>query len=124
MPTKILVVDDARFGRNAVRRALASESFEIIEAENGLKALEQVEAGNPDYIFTDLLMPQMDGFDFIRELRKRGNQTRVCVVSADIQASSREIVQSLGITDFINKPFKADELLEVIHNALETVKGS
>ncbi len=124
MPTKILVVDDARFGRNAVRRALASEEFEIFEAENGLRGLEQVEATQPDYIFTDLLMPEMDGFEFIRQLKGKGCSTKVCVVSADIQTSSRELVQDLGVTDFVNKPFKPDELLAVIHKALDTVKGA
>ncbi len=121
---KILVVDDARFGRNAVRRALAQHDFEIVEAENGLRGLEQVEATQPDFIFTDLLMPEMDGFEFLRQLRGKGCNTNVCVVSADIQASSKKLAQELGATEFVNKPFKTEDLLEVINKALDTVKGS
>jgi two-component system chemotaxis response regulator CheY len=120
---KILVVDDARFGRNAVKRAIPQYGFEVIEAENGIQALEQVEAHAPDIIFTDLLMPKMDGFELIRQLRSRGCNAKVCIVSADIQTSSHDLATDLGVADFLNKPFKPDQVLDVINRALSTVKG-
>lgn len=121
--SKILVVDDARFGRNAVRRALSLSNHEIFEADNGTHGLEQVEAVRPDFIFTDLLMPEMDGFEFIKELRARGCTTGVCVISADIQKSSRDRAKELGATEFLNKPFQPDDVLAVIHKALDDAKG-
>ena len=68
---KVLLVDDDEIMREAVRRALEHEKWEVGEARNGRDALERVAAGVPDVIVLDLLMPEMDGFEFLVKLRQR-----------------------------------------------------
>ena len=120
----ILVVDDLRTNRLKLSLGLKQQGHTVSEAENGRQALDMLRAGSFDLVLLDILMPEMDGFEFLRQLRGKGCNTNVCVVSADIQASSKKLAQELGATEFVNKPFKTEDLLEVINKALDTVKGS
>lgn len=122
MPT-ILVVDDARFSRKAVMAALAETGCEFVQAANGREALEQLDSVDPDIVVTDLLMPEMDGIEFLGEVRSRGDQRPVFVVSADIQDSSRTECERLGATGFLNKPFRASELVDAVNAALSVGTG-
>lgn len=119
----ILVVDDSRFSRKAVVTALAGIDAQIVQACNGREALEQLDAANPELVVTDLLMPEMDGLEFLAELRARGDERPVCVVSADIQESSRGECERLGAYGFFNKPFRGEELVEAAQRALSEAKG-
>jgi CheY-like chemotaxis protein len=119
----ILVIDDSRFSRNAVKRALAGTGHNLIEAVDGQEGFASVQANQPDYIFTDLLMPVLDGVGFLEQLRGSGSEIPVVVVSADIQESSRVRCEQLGISGFFNKPFKSDELLDYVEKNLFELKS-
>ena len=119
MTTRILLVDDSLFGRKTAKKALASGDYELLEAKNGQEALEQIRTHQPDLVITDLLMPIMDGFEFLKELRGGGSRLPVIVASADIQDTTRENCGQLGICGFLNKPFTASQLRELVEQAIE-----
>ncbi len=120
--SRILVVDDSRLSRRFVTKPLREAGHEIIEATNGQEALEAFHEHAPDCVVSDLLMPVMDGPTFIAHLREEST-VPIVVISADIQDSTREIVDQLGVTRFLNKPFKADELMAAIDQALGQIEG-
>lgn len=121
---RILIVDDSKFTRNVIKRALADTSHELCEAINGKEALDKVDQFDPDCIITDLLMPEVDGIELLTHLRSNGDDRPVCVITADIQESAREQCNSLGVSGFLNKPFKAPELLNVVDTMLCQLKGA
>ena len=118
--SKILLIDDSRLSRVMAREPLRSAGYEVAEANNGENGLLAVTEHQPDCIVLDLLMPVMDGPKFLRQLRASGAEVPVIVVSADIQESSRALVEDLGISGFLNKPVKSKELLA----CLETIWAS
>lgn len=119
---KILVVDDSRLSR---RRFLADPlrkaGYEVFEAVDGQDGLSAVEEHNPDIIFSDLLMPVMDGFEFIAELRERNTPQPIIVLSADVQETTQQKLKELNVFDFINKPFKVDALLAAVERAVDSL---
>lgn len=119
MPT-VLVVDDSKFSRGRVVAALEPLGYTLIEAEDGLQGLQAYELHAPDLIITDLLMPALDGFGFLRGLRERGAQEPVIVQGAEIQADRRALCIELGAVSFLNKPFQSGELAAQVRQALQT----
>ena len=117
---QILVVDDRWENISFFRSLLEAVGFEVIEAENGADALEKVQNCQPDLIITDLLMPVMNGWEFVEKLRElpQFKNTPVLASSASAKSldSSREI---LGCNDFIVKPIDAEKLLEKIGDLLQ-----
>jgi two-component system chemotaxis response regulator CheY len=115
----ILIVDDSKAMRNFLRRALSMTSMDIgsvIEAENGLDALEKLEHQPVDVIFSDINMPVMDGAVFVGELAKSdaGRKIPVIIVSTDSSAERKAQMQALGARGYIAKPFSPEALeLEV-----------
>lgn len=96
-------------------RALPEDwDVEIHFAENGLKALNTIKAGEADLLFLDLNMPIMDGFGTLEEIRRQGLDTLAIVVSADIQQATRHKVIELGALDFIAKPIDKNTVCEVL----------
>lgn len=119
---KILTVDDSNLARKRfIAQPLRQAGYEVIEAVNGEEGLKAVEEHQPDVIVSDLLMPIMDGFEFLAALSERGVTTPIIVVSADIQESSREKIDQFETFGFLNKPFKAEVLLETVQQALESI---
>lgn len=116
---KILVVDDSLFARIRVRDMLREGGYETIEAENGRQGLEQVAAGAPDLVLSDLLMPELDGVAFLAALREQGNTVPVVVLSADIQESKRQQCLSYGAAGFIPKPPQKGALLAMVGDVLK-----
>lgn len=121
--TKILVIDDAKFSRKRVTSPLEEAGYEVVQAGNGQEGLNAVENQQFDGIVTDLLMPVMDGIDFITEVRKQGIETPVIVVTADIQKTTRKKCEDLGVNGFINKPFLPEDLLKEVNQIFPTTSG-
>lgn len=117
----ILIVDDSRFSRGRVVAALAPLGHQLIEADSGARALEELHRQLPDLLITDLLMPDVDGFTVLASLRQAGLAVRSIVISADIQASSRARASELGALAFINKPFSPDDLSQLVSRTLDAV---
>jgi two-component system KDP operon response regulator KdpE len=110
IPLRILVVDDEAQIVRVLRAALQSNGYEIFTASNGVEALQVFLDVNPALVITDLAMPEMDGVELTREIRRRAS-TPVIVVS--VRNQEREKIRALdeGADDYITKPFAIQELL-------------
>jgi len=102
-----------------MRAMLEPAGFEIIEAEDGMTALELYSVDRPDVVILDLVMKGMYGLDVLAKLRQLDPAARVVVVSADVQQSSQELVHAAGAVGFLNKPVERDRVLSVLRGALE-----
>lgn len=118
MSAKVLLVDDSRLARRSLRQILEPAGYAIVEAEDGMNALERYFLEKPDVVFLDLLMEGMHGFDVLAKLREMDPNARILVVSADIQASSREMALAAGASGFIEKPFDAHRIVEAVGTVL------
>jgi DNA-binding response OmpR family regulator len=109
-PRLILVVDDEARMRRFIRMNMELEGFQIIEAENGIKALDQIRQHTPDLIIMDVMMPQMDGFETLKMLREIST---VPVILLTVKSEEEDIIQglSLGADDYVTKPFSPRELM-------------
>ncbi|MFC1592371.1 PleD family two-component system response regulator [Thermodesulfobacteriota bacterium] len=114
MAKKILVIDDSRYTRLKIVQLLQEKGYEVLEAENGNAGLEKAREHNPDCIITDLLMPEMDGYQLLENLKKDNSTIPAIVITADIQETTREKVLAMGAIDVINKPADHIKLLELI----------
>jgi two-component system KDP operon response regulator KdpE len=106
----ILVVDDEKRILNFLRTKLKASGYEVLTAASGIEALEQVQAQEPDLILLDILMPKMDGFETLKNLRSF-SATPVIILSA--KGSDIDKIKGLGLgaDDYIPKPFNPDELV-------------
>ena len=114
----ILVVDDSMFARLQITAKLKEGGFDVIEGKNGQEGLEKLQDSQVDCILSDLLMPVMDGFEFLERLKQDGNSIPVLVMSSDIQQSSRDKIMALGAVELINKPPNYTELIEKINTLI------
>jgi len=119
MSAKILLVDDSGLARRSARRTLEGAGYEVVEAEDGLGALERYFTEKPDVVLLDLVMKGMYGLEVLGKLREMDPDARVIVVSADIQTSSRDLVAEAGARGFLNKPARPEDMLVAVRAALE-----
>ena len=109
---KILVVDDERAVRESLRRALELEGYEIELADDGLAALETLQAnGQPDALILDVLMPGLDGLEVARRVRRDGSRLPILMLTARVEVDDRVAGLDAGADDYLTKPFALDELL-------------
>ena len=118
MSGKVMVVDDSAMSRRSLRRILESDNYEVIEADDGMAALEKYFLEKPDLVMLDMLMKGMYGLEVLSKLREMDKDVRVVIVSADIQNSTREMAKEAGALDFINKPFAAESVLNIVTRIL------
>jgi two-component system, OmpR family, response regulator MprA len=109
----IMVVDDERSVREAVRRALELEGYAVELAADGSEALEQLDerATEPDALVLDVLMPKLDGLEVCRQLRRSGSRLPVLMLTARAEISDRVAGLDAGADDYLVKPFALEELL-------------
>lgn len=110
MARKILVVDDTRNMQTMLRDFLETHDFEVVVAGDGLEALEALKTNTVDLILLDIMMPNMDGFQFITQLKRMSN-IPVIMVTARQQESDLIKGFELGADDYVTKPFRFRELL-------------
>ena len=119
MTGRILVVDDSGLARRGTRRVLEGAGYSVLEAEDGMVALERYFVDKPDLVVLDLVMKGMYGLEVLSKLRELDPHARVIVLSADIQTSSRQMVNDAGAAAFLNKPVTPEDLLNAVSAALE-----
>jgi two-component system, OmpR family, response regulator MprA len=109
----IMVVDDERSVREAVRRALELEGYAVELAADGSEALEQLDkrASEPDALVLDVLMPKLDGLEVCKQLRRSGSRLPVLMLTARAEVSDRVAGLDAGADDYLVKPFALEELL-------------
>jgi len=119
---KILIVDDSRLSRAIVGNALRDAGHDVLEAADGNEGLALLAVDSFDLVVSDLLMPKCDGVSMLQQVRGSGNQVPVIICSADIQDSSRQMCESLGISEFLGKPIRAEKLLALVNKTLSLVE--
>ncbi|MEU9027667.1 response regulator transcription factor [Streptomyces sp. NPDC048383] len=107
---RILVVDDEPAVREALRRSLAFEGYDVRTAVDGLDALERTDSYAPDLIVLDIQMPRMDGLTAARRLRAAGAVTPILMLTARDTVGDRVTGLDAGADDYLVKPFELDEL--------------
>ena len=116
---RVLVVDDEENLRVVVRAFLKRDGYEVEVASSGEEALALVEKFGPDFIVTDVRMPKMGGLDLLATLKAKGIETTVIVMSAYGNVDLALEAMKAGAYDYIQKPFKAEEVLLTLHKAEE-----
>jgi len=118
---KILIIDDERAIRRAMREILEFEEFEVEEAENGKEGLEKAKSTTFDIIFCDIKMPLMDGMEVLDELIKAKVESPVIMISGHGNIDTAVQAIKKGAFDFIEKPLDLNRILVTIRNAKEKV---
>ena len=109
MSYKILIADDEAEIRSLIRLYLENESYEVLEAGNGLEALALFNKEHPDMCILDIMMPEMDGYGVLKKIRETSN-IPVLILSAKDEYSEKILGLNLGADDYISKPFNPLEI--------------
>lgn len=111
----ILIVDDAAFMRMMIKDILTKNGYQVVgEAENGAKAIEKFKELSPDLVIMDITMPEVDGIQAVKEIKKVKADSKIIMCSAmGQQAMVIESIQA-GARDFIVKPFQAERVVEAV----------
>ncbi|HTO37131.1 MAG TPA: sigma-54 dependent transcriptional regulator [Brumimicrobium sp.] len=114
---KILIIDDEKSIRRALKEILEYEDFEVDEAEDGKEGLEKALAGYYDLIFCDIKMPKMDGIEVLTELQKEKVESPIVMISGHGNIETAVEAIKLGAFDFIEKPLDLNRILVTVRNA-------
>ncbi|MFM2206440.1 MAG: hypothetical protein RL213_415 [Bacteroidota bacterium] len=118
---KILVVDDERMLRESICTLLELYGFKAVGAEDGIMARQHIESFKPDLILCDVKMPQMDGYEFLNEVRKGAGGLELPFIFMSAKGEKEDIRRgmNLGADDYLIKPFSKDELLKAINTRMD-----
>ncbi len=115
---RILVVDDEDALRMIVQMSANMLGLEVLEAENGIKALEIIRNTTVDLIISDLMMPEMGGLELLRMLRQEKNSTRFIIVTGYGDRKKIDEAKALDVFAFVDKPYEIPVFEEVIARAM------
>lgn len=119
---KILIVDDEVLIRKVIKEYCILENYEVVEAENGIDAIEKIKYDNIDLIVLDVMMPKLDGLSAFKEIKKIKNIPTI-VLSARSEEFDKLTGFELGIDDYVTKPFSPKELMARIKAVLKRSKN-
>lgn len=114
----ILIVDDSYINRQLIVGFLIGIDVNIIEAGNGQEALDILTGTIPDLILLDLIMPEMDGFEFLEILKVKNYKIPIIVLTAYLRETTYQRCMDLGVDGYLNKPYKMNTLLNLINKVL------
>ncbi len=122
-PLRALLVEDCAMMRSSISKTLKSLKIEVIEAIHGHEALEKLSQHTVDLVFTDLVMPQMDGFELCEEIRRRPDVRHLPIVVISTHRDAHYVIQALrsGADDYLSKPFSASLAQHIIERTLSHV---
>jgi two-component system chemotaxis response regulator CheY len=121
MGAKVLIVDDALFMRNMLRNIFSESGFDIVgEAQNGNEAIEMYQRLKPDLVTMDIVMPEKNGIEALKEIMAADGTARIVICSALGQESLIMEALEAGARDFIVKPFKPPKVIEVAQKVLSS----
>ena len=116
---KILVVDDSALSRRMLRAILEEGGHQVLEAPDGLMALERFSLERPDLVLLDLTMTEMHGLDVLEKMLELNPEARIVAASADIQTATQKLFLEKGGKAFINKPFASESVLKAVESTLK-----
>lgn len=106
---KVLIVDDEKGIRDVIKEYCLFENYEVIEAEDGIDALNKIKGNNIDIIILDIMLPKMDGYTTLKEIKNYN--IPVIMLSARSEEYNKLLSFELGVDDYITKPFSPKELI-------------
>jgi two-component system, chemotaxis family, chemotaxis protein CheY len=115
---KILIADDGEFLRVRTARMLTVEGFGVLEAENGIKAVDLFKRDKPDVVLLDLLMPEKDGLAALKEILAANSEAKVIMLASPGQETKVLEAIRAGAKDYIIKPFERDRVIGAIRKIL------
>jgi len=118
MSAKVLYVDDEDTLRFLVKEQLSAEGFDVVVAEDGRAAMESMAAQEFDVVLLDILMPGMDGFSVLKEIRNRPKRPRVIMLTGVSEISTALESLKNGANDYITKPYDLKDLVSSINRVL------
>jgi two-component system response regulator AtoC len=119
MNDTILIADDEPSNRKILAQELVHKGFAVETARDGREALAKIESVPPDLVILDYMMPDLSGLDVLNELRKKGNETPVILITAYGSVERAVEAMKAGAYDFITRPFDPDHIELVVRKALE-----
>ncbi len=121
---KVLIADDKATSRELVRTVLEKEGYSVVEAADGIEALENARSAEPDMIILDLQMPGLDGFSVLEELRKdeRFHDTPIMALTASAMQGDRERALTIGFTGYVTKPIRLQVLRSEVERLLRLLR--
>jgi DNA-binding response OmpR family regulator len=122
MAETILVVDDKANMRTLLRDYLIEQGFQVVTAEDGRSALFVAREAQPDLVLLDIMMPEMDGYTFMRHFRKEAS-TPIILLTARLEENDKVLGLELGADDYVTKPFGMRELVARIRAVLRRATG-
>ena len=122
----VMVVDDSVTVRKVTTRFLEREGFEVITAKDGVDALKTLQETIPDIMLLDIEMPRMDGFEVARNIRgtQRWKHLPIIMITSRTGDKHREHAMSIGVNQYLGKPYQEDVLMENINKLLDEAKAS
>jgi DNA-binding response OmpR family regulator len=117
MTQTILIVDDEKRMVSLLQSYLTQEGYHVVTAYNGRDALETAHAESPDLVILDIMMPEMNGYEFMRAHRAE-KDTPIIMLTAKVEDEDKVIGLELGADDYVTKPFKPRELMARVRNIL------
>ena len=125
MKPKVRVVDDAIFMRKMIAEILVENGMEVIgEADNGSSAVERYKELKPDLVTMDIIMPEMNGIDAVRQIIAFDSQAKIVMCSALGQQALVQEAITAGAKDFLIKPFNPSRVVEVVNKIMNHVPAS
>ena len=118
---RILVVEDSEVIRDEVADILRMEDFEVAMASNGYEGLVQTKNEKPDLIISDIMMPEMDGYQFVTELKKNPETENIPIIFLSAKSQNEDIRKgmNLGVDDYITKPIHPNDLIAAVEKSFE-----
>ena len=121
MAVDVLIVDDSAAIRKILQRMLGQSGFalgKVLEAGDGLEALERIKAQSVDLVLSDINMPNMDGIQLLHELKASADHKHVPVIMITTEGGEAKVMEAvqLGAAGYVRKPFTADQIKEKLTN--------
>ncbi len=114
MSHKILIVDDDPSTLNLLQTFLSEKGFEIATASDGVEGLQRVREWGPELILLDVMMPRLDGYGFVREIKKDTKLRKLPIVVLTAREMMRDVFVQEGIKDYVIKPYEPEELYKIV----------
>ncbi len=118
MNHKILIIEDDENIQLGLKKAFERETYDVVQAFDGEDGVFLAKTENPDLIILDIMMPFMNGFEVISELRSDGSDTPIIVLSARVETQDKVRGLKLGADDYMEKPFALEELLARVYRKI------
>ncbi len=118
---KILIIDDSAVNNVLLENVLEDQNYEVIIAFNGNDAFKAIDKNIPDLILLDIMMPDMDGYKILEELKSKENTKQIPVIMVSAKSDSLDIdkAMELGAVDYIIKPINIKTILEKIQGYID-----